>query len=125
MTGKTIGTQSAGSGEAETPVFDTLVQMTLNAFERSALDPETYLLTRIAALVAMGASPASYLLNVGAADEIGVPVERIQGTLVAIAPVVGSARVVTAAHGIGEAFGLSLLPGGVPPGEGEQEGAQT
>ncbi|WP_328341618.1 hypothetical protein [Streptomyces violaceus] len=27
--------------------------MTMNAFERSGLDPETYLLTRIAALVAM------------------------------------------------------------------------
>ena len=52
--------------------------MTLNAFERSGLDPETYLLTRIAALVAMSASPASYLLNVGAADEIGVPVEKIR-----------------------------------------------
>ncbi|MEU3255716.1 carboxymuconolactone decarboxylase family protein [Streptomyces sp. NPDC006997] len=108
-------------GEADAPVFDTLVQMTLNAFERSGLDPQTYLLTRIAALVAMSASPASYLLNVGAADQIGVPVEEIRGTLVAIAPVVGSARVVTAARGIEDAFGLSLLPGG----EGEEEGAAT
>ncbi|GGV06630.1 hypothetical protein GCM10010275_53370 [Streptomyces litmocidini] len=106
--------------ESETPLLDTLVQMTLNAFERSGLDPETYLLTRIAALVAMGASPASYLLNVGAADDIGVPPEKIRGTLVAIAPVVGTARVVTAAGGIDEAFGLRLLPGG-----GEEEGAVT
>ncbi|MFC8428287.1 carboxymuconolactone decarboxylase family protein [Streptomyces sp. NPDC057253] len=97
-------------GAADTPVFDTLVEMTQNAFERSGLPPETYLLTRIAALVATGASPASYLLNVAAADDIGVPLEKIQGTLVAIAPVVGSARVVTAALGIGEAFGLPLLP---------------
>lgn len=44
-------------GEADTPVFDTLVEMTLNAFERSGLTAETYLLTRIAALVATGASP--------------------------------------------------------------------
>ncbi|MEJ8670153.1 hypothetical protein WKI71_22255 [Streptomyces sp. MS1.AVA.1] len=87
MTRETIGAEGADApGEAEAPVFDTLVQMTLNAFERSGLDPETYLLTRIAALVAMSASPASYLLNVGAADEIGVPVEKIRGTLVAIAP---------------------------------------
>jgi alkylhydroperoxidase/carboxymuconolactone decarboxylase family protein YurZ len=78
------------------------------------------LLTRIAALVAMGASPASYLLNVGAADENGVSLERIQGTLVAIAAVVGSARVVSAARGMGEAFGLSLRPDG-----GEEEGAVT
>jgi alkylhydroperoxidase/carboxymuconolactone decarboxylase family protein YurZ len=126
MTRETIGAEGADApGEADAPVFDTLVQMTLNAFERSGLDPETYLLTRIAALVAMGAAPASYLLNVGAADEIGVPVEKIRGTLVAVAPVVGSARVVTAARGIGDAFGLPLLPGSALPGEGEEEGVVT
>lgn len=117
-------TQRAGAvstlDESETPVLDTLVQMTLNAFERSGLDPETYLLTRVAALVAMGASPASYLLNVGAAEDMGVSLEKLRGALVAIAPVVGSARVVAAADGIGEAFGLRLLPG-----EGEEEGAVT
>lgn len=119
MAGKTAGApDDSAPGEADAPVFDTLVQMTLNAFERSGLDPETYLLTRIAALVAMGAAPASYLLNIGAAEEIGVSPERIRGTLVAVAPVVGSARVVTAARGLGEAFGLALLPDG-----GEEEGA--
>ncbi|MEV4429596.1 carboxymuconolactone decarboxylase family protein [Streptomyces sp. R-07] len=121
MAGNSVGAEGMHApDESDAPVFDTLVQMTLNAFERSGLDPETYLLTRIAALVALGASPASYLLNVGAADDIGVPLERIQGTLVAIAPVVGTARVVTAAGGMGEAFGLRLLPGG-----GDEEGAVT
>ncbi|MFC8272646.1 carboxymuconolactone decarboxylase family protein [Streptomyces sp. NPDC057271] len=124
MTGNTAGAGGVSApGAADAPVRDTLVQMTLNAFERSGLDSETYLLTRIAALVAMGASPASYLLNLGAADEIGVPLERIQGALVAVAPVVGSARVVTAARGIGEAFGLDLLP--LLSGGGEEEGATT
>jgi 4-carboxymuconolactone decarboxylase len=94
--------------EADAPVFETLVQMTLNTFERSGLDPESYLLTRIAALVAMDAAPASYLLNIGTAESLGIPLERIRGTLVAIAPVVGSARVVSAARNIGEAFGLDL-----------------
>ncbi|MFI6655276.1 carboxymuconolactone decarboxylase family protein [Streptomyces sp. NPDC050523] len=122
MAEKAIGAEGVDApAEADTPVFDTLVQMTLNAFERSGLDPETYLLARIAALVAMDASPASYLLNIGTAEEIGVTPERIRGTLVAIAPVVGSARVVSAARGIGEAFGLPLLPGGAE----EQEGAVT
>ncbi|MEU6226814.1 carboxymuconolactone decarboxylase family protein [Streptomyces sp. NPDC047042] len=94
--------------EADAPVFETLVQMTLDTFERSGLDPETYLLARIAALVAMDASPASYLLNVGAAEGLGVPLEKVQGVLVAVAPVVGSARVVSAARSIGEAFDLTL-----------------
>ncbi|MBN0048461.1 carboxymuconolactone decarboxylase family protein [Streptomyces actuosus] len=100
------------AGTTSSPVFDTLVQMTLDVFERSGLDPETYLLTRVAALVALGASPTSYLVNVGTAGEIGVPLEKIQGTLVAVAPVVGTARVVSAARGIDEAFGTALLPEG-------------
>jgi alkylhydroperoxidase/carboxymuconolactone decarboxylase family protein YurZ len=94
--------------QADAPVFETIVQMTLNTLERSGLDLETYLLVRIAALVAMDAAPASYLLNIGAAEELGVPPEKIQGTLVAIAPVVGSARVVSAARSIAEAFRLPL-----------------
>jgi 4-carboxymuconolactone decarboxylase len=98
----------AALAEANAPVFETLVKMTLGTFERSGLDQETYLLARIAALVAMDASAPSYLFNVGTAAEAGVPLERIQGTLVAIAPVVGSARVASAAHAIGEAFGLEL-----------------
>lgn len=98
----------AALAEADAPVFETLVQMNLDTFERSGLDQETYLLARIAALVAMDASAPSYLLNIGTAAEVGVPLERIQGTLVAIAPVVGSARVVSAARAIGEAFGLEL-----------------
>ncbi|MFC4469864.1 carboxymuconolactone decarboxylase family protein [Streptomyces xiangluensis] len=98
----------AALAEANAPVFETLVQMTLDTFERSGLDEETYLLARIAALVAMDASAPSYLLNIGTAAELGVPLEKIQGTLVAIAPVVGSARIVSAARNIGDAFGLEL-----------------
>ncbi|MCX5048896.1 carboxymuconolactone decarboxylase family protein [Streptomyces sp. NBC_00201] len=104
----------AALAEADAPVFETLVQMTLDTFERSGLDQETYLLARIAALVAMDASAPSYLLNIGTAAEAGVPLEKIQGTLVAIAPVVGSARVVSAARAIDDAFGLEL------PAEDEQ-----
>jgi alkylhydroperoxidase/carboxymuconolactone decarboxylase family protein YurZ len=104
----TGGEGVAALAEANAPVFETIVQMTLNTFERSGLDEETYLLARIAALVAMDASAPSYLLNIGTAAELGVPLEKVQGTLVAIAPVVGSARVVSAARNIGEAFGLEI-----------------
>jgi 4-carboxymuconolactone decarboxylase len=90
----------------DAPVLETLAQMTLNTLERSGLDPETYALVRIAALVAMDAAPVSYLLNIGVATDIGVPLERVQGTLVAIAPVVGSARIVSAASKMLRALGL-------------------
>jgi hypothetical protein len=95
--------------QGEAPVLETLAQMTLNTLERSGLDAETYMLVRIAALVAMDAAPISYLMNLGTASEIGVPLERVQGTLVAIAPVVGSARVVSAAGKILRGIGLADL----------------
>jgi alkylhydroperoxidase/carboxymuconolactone decarboxylase family protein YurZ len=93
--------------QGEAPVLETLAQMTVHTLERSGLDEETYSLVRIAALVAMDAAPMSYLMNIGAADSIGVPLERVQGTLVAIAPIVGTARIVSAAGKIVRSFGLA------------------
>jgi 4-carboxymuconolactone decarboxylase len=98
--------------EGDAPVLETLVQMTVNTQERSGLDPETYMLVRMAALVAMDAAPVSYLVNLGVAAKIGVSPRKVQGILVAIAPVVGSARVVSAASNIARAFGLRLEGGG-------------
>jgi 4-carboxymuconolactone decarboxylase len=92
--------------EGDVPVLETLAQMTVNTLERSGLDAETYMLVRLAALVAMDAAPVSYLVNIGAAAKIGMPPEKVQGMLVAIAPVVGSARVVSAASKIARALGL-------------------
>jgi alkylhydroperoxidase/carboxymuconolactone decarboxylase family protein YurZ len=93
--------------QGDAPVLETLAQMTVHTLERSGLDPETYSLVRIAALVAMDAAPMSYLMNIGAADSLGVPLEQVQGTLVAIAPIVGTARIVSAAGKIVRSFGLA------------------
>ena len=84
----------------EAPVLETLLAMNLDAAERSGLDTETYLLVRLAALVAMDAAPVSYLITMGAAADSGLTVEKMQSVLVAIAPVVGSARVTAAAGAI-------------------------
>ena len=84
----------------EAPVLETLLEMNLDAAERSGLDPDTYLVARLAALVAMGAAPASYLITFGAGADSGLTVEKVQAVLVAIAPVVGSARVTAAAGAI-------------------------
>src|SRR5689334_23154979 len=83
--------------EGDAPVLETLAQMTMDTLERSGLDVKTYMLVRIAALVGMDAAPASYLMNLAVGSDVGVSVRDIQGTLVAVAPVVGSARVVSAA----------------------------
>jgi alkylhydroperoxidase/carboxymuconolactone decarboxylase family protein YurZ len=84
----------------DAPVLETLLAMNLDAAERSGLDAETYLLVRLAALVAMDAAPVSYLITLGAGAEAGLTVEKAQAVLVAIAPVVGSARVTAAAGAI-------------------------
>ncbi len=55
-------TTTGGSAD-ETPVMDVLVAMTAASLERTTLDPQTLMLVRLAALVALDAPPLSYLLN--------------------------------------------------------------
>jgi alkylhydroperoxidase/carboxymuconolactone decarboxylase family protein YurZ len=95
--------------QGDAPVLESLVAMNLNSLEGSGLDERTYFLVRLAALVAMDAAPVSYLMNLGLAADVGVTLEEVQGTLVAIAPVVGSARVASAAGKIlRAAFGVAV-----------------
>ncbi len=92
----------------ETPVLDLLAGMTAGSVEASSLDPDTLMLVRIAALMAVDAPPASYLMNLGAAGEAGVDVEQIQGVLAAIASIVGTARIVAATTSIVKALGVAI-----------------
>jgi 4-carboxymuconolactone decarboxylase len=95
-----------------TPVMDTLIQMSDGTFERSDLDPTTFMLVRIAALVAMDAPPLSYLTNLTLGDELGVSAEEVQGVLVAIAPVVGGPRIVSSVGNIARALGIEIAISG-------------
>ena len=94
--------------QPETPVLDLLARMTADSIEASSLDERTMMLVRIAALVAVDAPPASYLLNIGAASESGVDEEQVRGVLAAVAPVVGTARVASATGNIVRALGLAI-----------------
>ena len=108
MTEQTSAENQIGAlAQGDAPVLETLAQMTVNTMQRSGLDVETYMVARIAALVALDAAPASYLLNLGAANELGVSPETVRGVLVAIAPVVGTARTVSAASKLVRALGLA------------------
>ena len=102
--------------EGDAPVLETLLAMNLDALERSGLDDETYLLVRLAALVAMDAAPVSYLITLGFAEEGGLTVEKAQAVLIAIAPIVGSARVTAAAGSIvrGVLGAAALAEQGIP-----------
>ena len=90
------------------PVLDLLASMTADSLEASDLDPESLMLVRIAALVAVDAPPASYLLNLGVASEMGIGVAEIQDVLMAIAPIVGTARVAAATGNIVRALGFAI-----------------
>ena len=83
-----------------TSLIDLLKGMTADSIEASSLDVEALMLVRIAALVAVDAPVASYLLNLGAASDLDIDPERIHGVLAAVAPIVGTARVVSAASKI-------------------------
>jgi hypothetical protein len=90
----------------DTPVLDTLAEITALSVARGSLEAREHMLARLAALVAVDAPATSYLLNLGTAAELGVNVDDVQGVLVAVAPIVGTPRVVSAAGRITTALGL-------------------
>jgi len=92
----------------ETPVLDTLADMTAASLARSSLDARELMLVRIAALIAVDAPPASYLANAGVAQQSGVTADDLQGVMIGIAPVIGTARVVSAGGKILRALGLAV-----------------
>jgi alkylhydroperoxidase/carboxymuconolactone decarboxylase family protein YurZ len=94
---------------SETPVLDTLAAMTAESVARCELDPNSLLAARIAALVAVDAPAASYLMHVGPAMDAGVTVEQIQNILIAVAPIVGTPRTASAALKITKALGIAIV----------------
>jgi alkylhydroperoxidase/carboxymuconolactone decarboxylase family protein YurZ len=92
----------------QTPVLDTISAMTVASLERCDLSPDVLVLVRLAALAAVDARPASYLAHVGPAAEVGVTLEDVQNVLVAVAPVIGTARTMSAAINIAEALGMAI-----------------
>jgi alkylhydroperoxidase/carboxymuconolactone decarboxylase family protein YurZ len=94
--------------DSDAPVLDLLAQMTADSLAASTLDPQTLMLVRIAALVAVDAQPVSYSLNIGAAADVGLDAESIRGVLTAIAPIVGTARVAAATGNIVQALAVEI-----------------
>lgn len=92
---------SIAYGDAD--VLESMAEMKLNTLEQSGFDERTYLLVRIASLVAMDAPAESYAIGLAGIDE-GLEVEDLEGLLVALAPVVGSARAASAASSILDVF---------------------
>ena len=91
-----------------TPVLDTIAAMTIESVSRTGLDNTSLILVRLAALAAVDARPLSYLAHVGPATDAGVTVEQVQDVLVAVAPIIGTARTMSAAINIAEALGFAI-----------------
>lgn len=90
------------------PILDTIFEMTATSIERAGLSPRDIMMVRLAALAAVDAPPASYLVNLGAAASTGLTFEEVRDILVVLAPVIGTPRVTAAAGTIATALGYAL-----------------
>jgi alkylhydroperoxidase/carboxymuconolactone decarboxylase family protein YurZ len=96
---------------------ESVLGMGRDTVEASGLDPKTHALLRLAASLAVDAAPSSYHSIVETAQAAGATVDEIVGCLIAVAPVVGLARVVSAAPELALALGYDVeaaleAPGG-------------
>jgi hypothetical protein len=92
----------------QAPVLETLAEINGASLARTELDVQTLLLVRVAALVAADAPAASYLMHIAPLVVSNIELESIQDVLVAVAPIVGAPRIVSAAEKIMEALGVAI-----------------
>ena len=109
---------------SESPVLDTLTDMTAASIDHNSLSPRDYMLARVAALVAMDAPPMSWFANAAAIQESGLTAEDIQGVLIAVAPVVGAPRVMAAGGHILRALGIAIAVADAEIAEAELAAAE-
>ncbi len=98
----------AGISVGDMSILETAVGLREAELEQTGLDPSTFALVKIAALIALDAPPVSYAWQVANALEDGATPEEILGVLRAVAPQVGGPRVMAAAPEIMLALGLAL-----------------
>jgi 4-carboxymuconolactone decarboxylase len=100
-----------GLSMGDMDVLDDMADLRQAEQERSGLDPRTFSLVKIAALVALDAPPASYLWQVAGALDAGATPKDLVGVLRAVAPQVGGPRAMAAAPELMAALGLELPAG--------------
>ena len=95
-------------GIQDEDVIESLFATRLDNVEASGLDPKTHALVRLGALLAVGAAPVSFHCNVQAAIAAGATDDEIVGTLVAVAPIIGLARVISATPKVALPMGYDI-----------------
>jgi alkylhydroperoxidase/carboxymuconolactone decarboxylase family protein YurZ len=88
--------------------IDALLRAECSNTTLAGIDPRSHALLRIAALIAIDAAPPSYMSAVEAGLDAGASYDEIVGTLIAVMPIVGVARVVSAAPNLGLALGYDV-----------------
>ena len=94
--------------DSDAPVRDTLAAMTVASIENSDLPAREHMIARIAALIAVDAPAASYVLNVGVAADAGITLDDVEDILVAVAPIVGAPRIGSAVTNIARGLGFVI-----------------
>jgi alkylhydroperoxidase/carboxymuconolactone decarboxylase family protein YurZ len=101
----------AGLSLGDLEVLGEALELREGAREGSGLDPRSFALVKIAALVALDSPPASYLWQVANAIDAGATPRDILGVVRAVAPQVGGPKAISAAPEIMVALGLTLPTG--------------
>ena len=91
-----------------TPVLDTIIDINTASIEHTQLSPRELMLARLAAMVAVDAPPASYLANAGPGVRSGITQQDVQDVMIAVAPLVGTAKVVSAGGNLMRALDMAI-----------------
>lgn len=87
---------------------ESVLRMDSDELEATGPDPKTQALTRLAAMLALDSSASCYQASVNAAYAAGSTTDEIVGVLIAVGPVIGATRVVSAAPELGLALGFDV-----------------
>jgi len=91
-----------------TPVLDTIIDINTASIEHTQLSARELMLARLAAMVAIDAPPASYLANARPGADSGISQQDVQDIMIAVAPLVGTAKVVSAGGNIMRALDMAI-----------------
>jgi alkylhydroperoxidase/carboxymuconolactone decarboxylase family protein YurZ len=88
--------------------IQAMLGIRLRGNDAPGLDPKIQALVRLGGLVAMGAAPVSCHWAADAALAAGASADDVVGTLIAVAPISGLARVISAAPEVALAIGYDI-----------------
>ena len=92
----------------DTAIAELLEIRVAEAADASDLDPKTFALVNLGALIATGGDESSYLLHVTSALDAGASIDEVTAVLTAIGPSVGVFKMVAAADPLATALGITL-----------------